>query len=804
VADEWQGFSLTLDPNQIVGRLINSIDAVLQYGITLLELADLILSVMQSLLFGLIDPIRAIIEALLDELRALIEDLIQTGIYVAGDFKLLTPNNLFADVVGGYPAYEQRMIARFVDRTDPNRPDFSPNAPTVGVFFYVSSGDIGKVIKAISSLLALFGPFGNGTTSFPPPSVPKAEIGVVSDLLAPRDRDDVLTVTWSFSQVAGVVSGLLAPAPAGFVIEISTIPTGLQAVGLSADDQNSSSTNPAKNSYLCFDAQSGKALNLYGGIGVCGSGSTGKDWSALESGTQELRFRLDQVTPLIKPTDLVDGDNLLLGAAFYVKAGVFPKLVPGQRFTTKFKRDMLPKHASFENGRSVVDDTRTYYIRVRAVASELATVIEDDLGIGALNVGDPFPLYGGKSRLFFFSTDGVRNAGGSKKLYPDASTGLSTSELRCNQYSLSSSPVSVTFPSAAVKAYRSTVQQAVAVAILARMDLKSSSTYAVNRVAAGNETNLEGFIAQMLLRYKWYNLASPSVQEKFRDVTSFRSEVLSVSASIAANLMQRNPPSDELAALVTDQASPILDYRFKGKSLLELLESEDSSFGLGANPMSLEAGFLEEYTGPFRTPGFLMKQGVDEGDDVYFWVPDVGSCDNSPVLYDESLPNKVVFFRNVAISDDLLIPAANVIRFAAGILSRAPNDSNWTAIRIFEQNLTPITDILTVIDNYLSSFLGSVQTLIDSIIAAIQAIRARLNQLQALLETIRALLRSLSAFTISPMSALVTVGNGTDGVLANLVNSQNKPSDGPDSYGAGMVLVSGGPNRFFFELLGLT
>jgi hypothetical protein len=413
-------------------------------------------------------------------------------------------------------------------------------------------------------------------------------------------------------------------------------------------------------------------------------------------------------------------------------------------------------------------------------------------------------LYGGKSRLFFFSTDGVRNAGGSKKLYPDASTGLSTSELRCNQYSLSSSPVSVTFPSAAVKAYRSTVQQAVAVAILARMDLKSSSTYAVNRVAAGNETNLEGFIAQMLLRYKWYNLASPSVQEKFRDVTSFRSEVLSVSASIAANLMQRNPPSDELAALVTDQAAPILDYRFKGKSLLELLESEDSSFGLGANPMSLEAGFLDEYTGPFRTPGFLMKQGVVEGGDVYFWVPDVGSCDNSPVLYDESLPNKVVFFRNVAISDELLVPAANVIRFAAGILSRAPNDSNWTAIRIFEQNLTPITDILTVIDNYLSGFLGSVQTLIDSIIAAIQAIRARLNQLQALLETIRALLRSLSAFTISPMSALVTVGNGTDGVLANLVNSQNKPSDGPDSYGAGMVLVSGGPNRFFFDLLGLT
>jgi hypothetical protein len=464
---------------------------------------------------------------------------------------------------------------------------------------------------------------------------------------------------------------------------------------------------------------------------------------------------------------------------------------------------MLPKHASFESGSaSVVDDTRSYYIRVRAVASDLAEVFEDALGDVEDPVGKAIPLYGKAARLFFFSTTDVRNSGTAKKFFPSASTGTDSSDLRANLYSLASSPVSVTFPSAAVKEYRGVVRLAVAVAILARMDLKSSDRYAVNRVASGNETNLEDFISQMLVRYRWFNLASPSAQEKFKNVDAFREEVLSVSTAIAANLTQTNPPSDELAALVINQAQPILDYEFIGKTLLELLESEDSEFGLGANPMLVMGRNNFELSEPRRAPGFTVKEGVVEG--RYAFENGVGSCDNSPVLYDlqYSNANYIRFFRNVAIEEELLASSANVIRIAAGILARPQDDSQWVAIRLFGQNITPLTDILDIVEGYLSSVLNTVQSLIDSILASIQAIRARLNQLQALLETIRALLRSLSAFTISPMSALITVGNGTDGLLSKFVNSTNKPSDGPDAFGAGMVLVAGGPNRFLFRLLG--
>ena len=46
MADEWQGFSLTLDPNDLLGDLLGTLDGILEFGITLLELADLVLSVM--------------------------------------------------------------------------------------------------------------------------------------------------------------------------------------------------------------------------------------------------------------------------------------------------------------------------------------------------------------------------------------------------------------------------------------------------------------------------------------------------------------------------------------------------------------------------------------------------------------------------------------------------------------------------------------------------------------------------------------------------------------------------------------
>jgi len=196
----------------------------------------------------------------------------------------------------------------------------------------------------------------------------------------------------------------------------------------------------------------------------------------------------------------------------------------------------------------------------------------------------------------------------------------------------------------------------------------------------------------------------------------------------------------------------------------------------------------------------MLKPGVEENS---VWIQDVGSADASPVLYGQALPNGVEYFRNTAIANGLLEPAATVIRIAAGILARPKTDSQWIAVRLFQQNLTPVTDLLDALENYIDGFLDGLQGLLDAIIARIQALRARLHQLQALLETIRALLHSLMAFTITPISALIVTGDGTDGLTANFMNAGEKPQDGPGSFGAGAAFVVGDPGLIrILSLLG--
>lgn len=795
---EWvDGFGLELKLPPEIQQVLDKIDAVLSYGITLLELADLILSVMQSLLAGLLDPIRAIVEALLDELRALIKDLINTGVYINGDFKLLTPDNYFADLVGGYAAYEQRMMARLIDRTDLNRPDFAPTTPTVGFFFYMTDGEnVSKVVKAITALMALFGPFGRGAENFPPTTTPKAEV-----------KDDSVKLSWAAAQVAGAVQGLAAPAPAGFVIEVSTLPRGLRVVALGTDDGHSPSGSPAKIPSICLDPQSGAPLYLYGGIGAAGVGPDGDQWESVETGPQQLRFQIDQANPLIKPSDLRQGDKPpLLGTAFYVKAGVFTQLLPGQSFTTLIHRDLLPKGASFDSDGSpnIIEDTRSYFFRVRAVGPDLATAIEDAMGVGITDIGNAVPMYGKAARLFYLSTTGIRSSVNARKFYPDAFAGTVNSTLRCTTFSAASSSVSVTLPSADVLNYRRVLQAAAMIAILGRLDLKAApdSNFAVNRVSPGQETGSEEFISRLLVRYGWFAQNSPATQAKFRNINAFRSAVLSASKAIAVNLEQLNPPTEEMVQLISDLGAPLMGLRFAAtpngnpdRDIFQLMEMKNTQWGVAPR---ISALLLDGDSGPPRGPAFMLPEGVSDAD---LWVPGVGSVDGAPILYWGSDSSKLKFFRNYAQEQGVVPVAANVLRLAGGVLARPQTDAQWIALRIFPQNLTPFVDILNSIEEFMGGVLDGLQSIIDAVLRVIQSIRARLNQLQALLEMIRSYLRILGSFVIPPMSVLFTVGDGTNGLLGNFLNAENKPTGGPEAYSAGMVIVAGGINRFLLGLL---
>ena len=127
MAKDWTTIQPGLEPIQKpINAVIESIDSVLRFLITLLNVVQFILNIVKAFLIGLLNPIQAIIEAILAEIRQIISDLRQAGLYIADDIEFLKtePVNRTTELLGGFDTYERRMLSRLLDRTDPTRPDF--------------------------------------------------------------------------------------------------------------------------------------------------------------------------------------------------------------------------------------------------------------------------------------------------------------------------------------------------------------------------------------------------------------------------------------------------------------------------------------------------------------------------------------------------------------------------------------------------------------------------------------------------------------------------------------------------------
>lgn len=186
----------------------------------------------------------------------------------------------------------------------------------------------------------------------------------------------------------------------------------------------------------------------------------------------------------------------------------------------------------------------------------------------------------------------------------------------------------------------------------------------------------------------------------------------------------------------------------------------------------------------------------------------LGSADFAPVLYvnrtrlQELTPGapknagSVVFCRNlfdIKINNDtesLYQQAALVLNLATAAFDRSPEDGEWIAIRLFDA-FPALEDFLASILNWLKAIQEAIKSIVDAIIKYIEFVQAQIVELQQLIRRINAMIQSLLSFTFAlpAFSGLMLVSNGTDGVMADLVAAQNKPSDSPLAYGGGVALV---------------
>lgn len=199
-----------------------------------LEIANLALEFAKTFLVAFIDPVSAIVEAIIQEINSFIEDFRQIGLYLGGDYGLLEWP--FPDLKGGFTAYENRMIARLSDRSDPTRPNVSSQMDVLGFFTYLSveADAFDELVSFISGLVRLFGMSIKTPSYFPVPLIQEVLYGTEAVSLANpstfavlgsfTETPDMARITWKVQPTGGKnpYNPIPQVGPPGFVVTIST------------------------------------------------------------------------------------------------------------------------------------------------------------------------------------------------------------------------------------------------------------------------------------------------------------------------------------------------------------------------------------------------------------------------------------------------------------------------------------------------------------------------------------------------------------------------------------------------------
>lgn len=237
VTNKWGTLSFAIP--DFLEEVRDTVNDFAELLIAYLEIANLALEFIKGFVKAYLDPMVIIIEAIIAEILTFLRDLKQIGIYITGDWNLTAWP--LEDLRGGFQAYERRMIARLVDRTDPTRPDAPSTLKVIALFGYLSVDPSGfeRLINFIISMMRMFGlNYFPDTSVFPVPSI--QSIKYSGDIFNFRDLRSALggwdgtpphkaRVVWTTQPASQKhpLNPYPLLGPSGYLVTVSTIPEGI-------------------------------------------------------------------------------------------------------------------------------------------------------------------------------------------------------------------------------------------------------------------------------------------------------------------------------------------------------------------------------------------------------------------------------------------------------------------------------------------------------------------------------------------------------------------------------------------------
>jgi len=862
VLGTWQ--SVSLEVPDFLEPVREAIDAFFSFLIQILNILIAVLELLKVFATGLLDPLIAIIEAIRDLIEALLNDLRQLGIYIHGDFYLIEGPD-FAALKGGYLGYEGRMTARLTDTSDPNRPDISQFSTCLAVFLYVSADirGINRIIQLIKAILGLFrrkfpGRLHNQVTNiratygYDGATIFSFNKGFFRGFQLNKENIEdnftepynAVNLTWEMAPIPGQdIPSNPIMAPAGFLVEFSTLEQPLKVVcervieGSAQDMQLQN--QPAKTEVVeCLD-EDGNVILVRGGAESLRIEGT-VDWNDAVNFKGEFKpdavrayaiKNLSDNSP-VQLSDLQDGDRHYLQRTFFVPfaQNVF---FPGKGYGATFEFKDMPYAAEWELNTGLfsvdrgklerINDDRQperYFVRIRAVSR-------------AIKDADDYQ--------FLVDQTSLRDRDGP--VLPL----VKSDEVDLNDAGPPSFVVPILFPDASTQLYLRAVAEALAIMVLSRSDIPVllgkegpvDFPMAAGQVLANGlrEPFWEAFqdharlatgleeVAQFLMVKV---IGRRHIKKYFADadasVAKFRRKLFISCINLTNRMLTQNLPPLPARQLVVEKAEDLLNFQIlrsltdtiistvdpnfpgdlQGGSVLELLQSDDTLFGVSPNPLSLAIADGRAADGVLvstsdrtvlpREPHFFFAQQGNT-------TRGRGSLDMAPVVYsrDGSRLRDIEFFRNL-VPDSVYEGAQFALQVAAGPQVR-PKERGWIAFRVFPQGIPSIDRFFDQILALLRAVQAAIESIAETIRRYIEFLQSRLRELQSFLNRLNALIQRLLRFffSITPAAGLIVAAPGTDGVTTAFLSAENKPLEPAnpqaDSYAGGVVLFAGGiPN----------
>jgi hypothetical protein len=858
---QWGGLQIRLDIPEI-NDAAAIVQSVFDIVITALDIALTVLNVIKSFVSSLLNPVRAIIQGLVTSLQNILLDFRQAGFYANGDWYLLGDTTR-EQLRGGYSAYQSRMLTRLTSRSDLSRPNLSPSTTVVGLFLYTGAdisfvnrltdtSQLDSVNQLISGFSRFFGISNVNQTSLPVPSSLQANFaqGATRTTSGGTPTDSIADFRASVSRVSGRTSTILrwglSPSPSsdgtlpapplppdGFLVEVSVFPQGLYVgylspapagtggvVGVPAE--GSDTTPSSYTTGLYQEADTGNPLQIFGGMdsvvlgeGVQWSESFNSDGS-VKTGARPAFFLTDLTSTQVIQTNALQAptgdDRVFNQRTFYVPhADILAQSLVGGSYSFELSQTDLPWQTGFlPDGTPDFDhavQATTVYVRVLSCSNRVTA--KDTFKWNVVQQQTPASI----------------------QINPVTSTGTPVNVADRSQ---PSPIVEVTFPTAEADTYLSALQTALAVMIISRSDIVLPAPALNPPPNAGLDTSSYTPTGLETLAQTLLPSILPNPQDYFSQAAqpeSFGMDLRSKIGVLADQIIQQrgNPPQNVLTQIAgvltgltqwkwsdTTVAGAAGDASI-GSTILASLAPTTSTDG-GSEMTMYVAKNTESLPGYVTNPLDSHERCVNLG--VLGTYPQAGFGSGIPEMVNasEAAPIVVSLGSGTTTSEstiasdagwyarDLLTP--EVYAAAQQVLGMSVGDSTlggWLAIRPFQSvgTVSSMTGLATQIADFAGAIGAGVQGGADLILNFISMLEQRVREIQEVIRSIEVYLEIPLSIEIPDAVGLVLVGDGMDGIVSGLMSATNKPTDGPNAYAGGLVVLGGGVPAIITDLISL-